>query len=160
MKKKLTPEELASNQIAASRAWKARNKEMVKEYSLLWRQANKEYAKQAKKEWDAENKDRRKEYDKNFKTKNPDYFKNKHLESTYGIPIEEYDRMLHNQRGRCAVCGKHAEETHRKRLFVDHSHATGKIRALLCQQCNTALGMVKEDTDILFALVAYLEEHR
>lgn len=160
MKAKLSHEEKYKNQLAASRAWKLRNKEKVAQYSLIWNEANKQLKKELKKKWDLVNIEHRKEYAKKFKTKNPDYYKRKHLSYCYGIPLEEYDRMLHNQNGRCAVCGKHADETHRKRLFVDHSHATGKIRSLLCQQCNTALGMVSEDKDILFALVAYLDEHR
>ncbi len=159
-KEKLSPDELYANQLAASRAWKARNKELVRTYGKLWNEANKELRRDLKKKWDSENAEHRKAYARKFKSENPDYYKNKHLEGTYGIGIDEYNRMYHNQHGRCAVCGKHAEETHRKRLFVDHSHATGKVRALLCQQCNTALGMVNEDTDVLLALVGYLNEHR
>ena len=153
-------EEKYAAQLARSREWKRKNKEKVAAYAEIWREANKEHRKQTKSKWDADNREHRKEYNKEYKTKNPEYFKRKHLSYSYGISLEEYDRMLHNQNCRCAVCGKHAEETQRKRLFVDHSHATGKIRALLCQQCNTAIGMVNEDTDVLFALVAYLNEHR
>lgn len=160
MKKKLTAEELRANQLKASREWKARNKAAVQEYSKLWNEANKELRKELKKKWDAENVAHRKAYAKEFKTKRPDYFKEKHLAYSYGMPIAEYEKMRMAQNCRCAVCGKHEEDTHRKRLFVDHDHSTGKIRALLCQQCNTALGMVNDDKDLLFALVGYLEEHK
>lgn len=160
MRKKLTSEELYANQLLASREWKARNKARVKEYATIWNEANKELRKTLKKKWDAANIDHRKAYAKEFKTKNPDYFKSKHLSYVYGMPLHEYERMRLNQHSRCAVCGKHEQDTRRKRLFVDHSHATGKIRALLCQQCNTALGMAHEDIDILLALVGYLEAHK
>lgn len=160
MRTKWSSEERYKNQLAASRAWKERNKEKVRQYAILWDAANRQLRKDLKKKWDSENIEHKKEYAKKFKVKYPDYYKRKHLSYCYGMPIEEYDRMLHNQNNRCAVCRKLAEDTHRKRLFVDHNHTTGKIRALLCQQCNTALGMVNEDSDILFALVAYLDEHR
>jgi hypothetical protein len=160
MKKKLTSEELYANQLQASREWKARNKAMVQEYGKLWNEANKEWRKELKKNWDAANVEHRKEYQKEFRTRRPDYHKEKHLAYAYGMPIADYEKMRMAQDSRCAVCGKHESDTHRKRLFVDHDHVTGKIRALLCQQCNTALGMVNDDADILFALVGYLEEHK
>lgn len=147
-------------QLKASREWKKRNAEKLKAYQKLWRAENAEKVRRDKAQWDIDNREHRKEYAKQYKTKRPDYFVRKHLDYSYGITLEEYETMRESQRGRCAVCGKHEEETQRKRLFVDHSHSSGKIRGLLCQQCNTALGMVNEDTDILFALASYLEEHR
>ena len=160
MKKKFTADELYANQLKASREWKARNKSAVKEYGKLWNAANKELKKELKKKWDSENVEHRKEYAKKFNVMRPDYHKEKHLAYAYGLSIEEYEKMRLAQNCRCAVCGKHEQDTHRKRLFVDHDHSTGKIRALLCQQCNTALGMVNDDKDVLFALVGYLEEHK
>ena len=147
-------------QLLASREWKKRNKEKVALYNALWREANPEYAKAKKAEWNANNTEHVKEYNKKFKTKNPDYFKGKHLEYCYGIPIEEYDRMAQNQNYCCSGCGKHASDTPRGRLFVDHDHVTGNIRALLCQQCNTALGMVNDSVETLLGLVGYLEQFR
>lgn len=160
MRKKISNEQKYKNQLIASREWKARNKEMVSAYAKIWNEANKALRKELKSKWDAENVEKRIEYNKKFKIDNPDYFKNKHLESTYGISIDEYNNKLIIQNNRCAICGKHESEINRGRLFVDHDHDTGKIRGLLCQKCNSALGMVDEDTDILFSMVSYLNEHK
>lgn len=73
----------------------------------------------------------------------------------YGITQEEYDTKLNLQEGVCAIC--HGLQTQGKQfLAVDHNHTTGEIRGLLCQDCNVALGLLKEDTSRLQNMVAYL----
>lgn len=59
----------------------------------------------------------------------------------YGIGLEFYNFMLARQSGGCFLCGRH--ETTR-RLHVDHDHATGQVRKLLCMRCNTHLGWVEQ----------------
>lgn len=159
MKKKFTADEVYANQLRASREWKARNKECVQSYGKMWNEVNKELRKAMKAKWDKENPEKRKEHMDKLKTKRPDYFQVKHLGYQYGMSIEEYSLIAARQNNKCATCGKPAEETHRKRLFVDHCHSSGKIRCLLCQQCNTALGMVNDDISKLSALISYLMEH-
>ena len=88
----------------------------------------------------------------------PDYHKDKHLRGVYGITLEQYNSILEFQEYRCCVCGKHESEVPRKRLYVDHCHKSGDIRGLICAHCNTALGMVKDDVEILYRLAAYLNE--
>lgn len=79
----------------------------------------------------------------------------------YGISSFEYDEMLKRQSGGCAICGSTAPgaSTKRKRFDVDHSHATGKVRGLLCQSCNLGLGKFKDDLNYLRAAILYLENH-
>ena len=132
--------------------------EATRQKEKEYKQKNKEKIAQKMKEWKASNKDHVDEYNKQWKTKQPDYFKDKHLKNTYGIGLVEYNEILNSQGGVCAGCGIEPEKTHRKRLFVDHCHSTGKIRGLLCQQCNTALGMVKDNPEILMGLIVYLKE--
>lgn len=74
------------------------------------------------------------------------------IKKRYGITIEEYDAMLERQSGVCAICKKHRG----KRLSVDHCHTTGKVRGLLCNQCNLALGKFEDNIDALKAAVEYL----
>ena len=75
----------------------------------------------------------------------------------FGISIDEYNEMLRNQDYKCAICGR-TESENKKRLAVDHCHTTGKVRKLLCHHCNCALGMVKDDKEILISMLSYLKE--
>lgn len=80
----------------------------------------------------------------------------------YNLTIDEYDRMLTEQGGVCAICRKAPAAPRpgrQKRSFpVDHDHATGGVRGILCFACNTGLGMFREDPKIFFAAMRYLEE--
>jgi len=69
-----------------------------------------------------------------------------------GVTREDYDRALAEQKGRCAIC-----ESEPRRLHIDHDHATGKLRGLLCHHCNTALGNLRDDPERLRAAIRYLE---
>jgi Recombination endonuclease VII len=70
----------------------------------------------------------------------------------YGISLAEYDALLEKQGGACAICRKRSKG----RLCVDHCHVTGMVRGLLCNECNTALGYLKDDQASLVAALAYL----
>ena len=76
----------------------------------------------------------------------------------YGITPEQYDKMFEEQGGQCALCGM-TPEVNGALLAVDHNHATGKVRALLCRLCNNGLGHFREDGDLLARAIAYLKEH-
>lgn len=84
-----------------------------------------------------------------------EYKRDRHLKLTYGITLDDYNKMFQKQEGCCASCGVHQSEL-KQPLFVDHDHKTGEVRALLCRHCNTALGYVKDDVNILKSLVNYL----
>jgi hypothetical protein len=86
------------------------------------------------------------------------------LRRRFGIGLREYASMLVAQGGVCAICGlperTPAGVTRRRRaLSVDHCHATGKIRGLLCLACNAAIGLLDDSPDQALALAAYLERH-
>jgi hypothetical protein len=76
-----------------------------------------------------------------------------HLKRRYGISAEEADAMLEAQGGVCAIC-RLAPAAH-----VDHDHATGAVRALLCFNCNGGLGQFKDDPDLLHAAAYYVALH-
>lgn len=86
-----------------------------------------------------------------------EYSRNKHLRRYYGISLEEYNTMFVNQNGSCAICEVHQSQT-TKRLFVDHCHTTGAIRGLLCSQCNSMLGMAKDNQETLAKAIVYLNK--
>ena len=83
---------------------------------------------------------------------------NSQLKSIYGINIEEYNRLFKEQNGGCAICNN--PNVNDRRLCVDHSHITGKVRGLLCHRCNSALGLVAENVEILHSCINYLGRHR
>jgi hypothetical protein len=97
----------------------------------------------------------KRQYDNDLYYAKPDQYRNYRLKQLYGISLSEYDKMLQDQGGGCAVCSQQCP-TGRK-LAVDHDHATGQIRGLLCVDCNTTLGSVRDDPQRLLDLVAYLE---
>jgi hypothetical protein len=70
----------------------------------------------------------------------------------YGLTQDDYDQMVRNQGGLCLIC----EES--KKLFVDHCHREGRVRGLLCGQCNTAIGMLGEDLRRIRRALQYVEE--
>lgn len=77
------------------------------------------------------------------------------LKNLYGITLEQWDRMLLRQGGRCAICEQPCPDLH-----VDHCHATGKIRGLLCGSCNNGLGRFADEPERLRAAARYLVKHR
>lgn len=78
------------------------------------------------------------------------------LRSVYGMTPKDYEDMLEMQNNKCAVCG--SERTAKKRLVVDHDHTTGKVRKLLCDTCNRALGLFKDNPDVLQKASEYLQQ--
>jgi hypothetical protein len=80
------------------------------------------------------------------------------IKAKYGLSHEEYNVKLAAQGGRCAVC--HGLFKDRKTTHVDHCHTTGKVRDILCHNCNRALGAAHDDEKILSALIDYLRRHR
>ena len=113
--------------------------------------------------WRLENPERRKEtarrlarkYRSEFsdrKKKRVAEISRKHqLKKKYGLSVEQYTEMRVQQGDRCAIC-----YTQPKRLVVDHNHTTGKVRALLCDNCNFALGHLQEDPARIEALKQYV----
>ena len=76
-----------------------------------------------------------------------------HLRRRYGITGADFDAMVEAQGGTCAVCDQKPEH-------VDHDHKTGKVRGILCFNCNQALGNVRDDAAVLQGLMDYLRRHR
>lgn len=79
-----------------------------------------------------------------------------HALRKFGLTEGSYEILLTRQGGCCDICKK--PEKFKKRLAVDHDHATGKVRGLLCQDCNTSLGKFGDSVEILRNAVAYLEK--
>ena len=76
--------------------------------------------------------------------------------NTYGITKEEYKSMLSAQRDVCAICGRSNSQKNKGMLHVDHCHKTGKIRGLLCHNCNVSIGLLADDPAIFRRAIKYI----
>lgn len=75
------------------------------------------------------------------------------LLSRYGVTMDEFEALVEKQNGVCAICGKYEAV-----LSVDHNHTTGKVRGLLCRQCNRGLGLLQDSEYVLSKALQYLQE--
>ena len=76
---------------------------------------------------------------------------------TYGITLDDYERMAAEQNGVCAICKQARFTKQYPRLCVDHCHATGRVRGLLCSWCNSLIGHAGDNRTVLMAAVEYLK---
>ena len=90
-----------------------------------------------------------------WRAENPEKVKKiarkRHLKALYGLTLDEYAHLVEIQNARCAICQKVTK------LCVDHDHATNRVRGLLCNLCNIALGHF-DTHDILTSAITYLQE--
>lgn len=75
----------------------------------------------------------------------------------YGVELEWVERRTEELGGLCSIC---REEPTSRKLMVDHCHATGAVRDLLCVRCNNTLGWVGDSVDVLQRMIEYLERYR
>lgn len=147
---------------AQSRKYYDANKEKIKEQHKQYREDNKEnLAAQRKaryetnrdemraraREFHQKHKDKRNAYSKQHRKDNPAHYKkldaNHHYKKMYNMTTEDKERMIRNQQGRCVMCQEQlinkAYERH-----VDHCHDTGKIRGVVCHECNKTEGFMRK----------------
>ena len=79
------------------------------------------------------------------------------LKLLYGLTVEDYNKMLAKQGHCCAICGTGKPTGKWKVFAVDHCHKTGKIRGLLCNECNRGMGLLKDSSDLLRKAADYLD---
>lgn len=87
---------------------------------------------------------------------------NSYLTRMYGITKADYDTMEAEQEGKCAICREFnfAMGTyHTGKLMVDHDHDSGKVRGLLCHNCNRGIGLFKDSPEVASAAAQYLQLH-
>lgn len=152
------------------------NKEKIAEYKKKWAEKNKEKLVANRKIYYINNKekaieratifnksDKRKEWKERAKEQNSEYGK-KYWQKTkdkkvhlklYNITLDDYQQMYTIQNGRCSICNILEIESGIV-LNVDHCHTTGKVRGLLCRNCNTSLGLLEDNIYIIKNLIKYL----
>ena len=140
-----------------------------------------EHQKRSMKTWYQRNRQKKLEYQKKYRANNPDYvirdrerakklsaearkdpnFRHQKklydLKKLYGLTEEQYNNLRKKQDYSCAVC--YEKETPEKQLHVDHSHVTNEVRGLLCQKCNTSLGIMLDSPILIGRLMGYVKTH-
>lgn len=111
-----------------------------------------------RKKWISENKDKELNRRKDYYIKNKEQVKlsteKNRLKRKYGISKEDYETMYTNQFGSCAICFNMSVK-----LVIDHCHTSGKVRALLCNQCNKGLGCFSENKETIKNAIEYLKQY-
>lgn len=135
------------------------------EYSKQWRYLNLEKCRAAGRRYKAANKEKTDAYNTAWANANPEkiaaYQRRSELKTTYGLSVEDYQRLVAEQGGRCAICGVLPDGAGRMgKLHVDHDHATGVVRQLLCVRCNLSIGQFEDDPTLLRAAANYIEFHQ
>jgi hypothetical protein len=85
--------------------------------------------------------------------------RNCYYKKNYNITLLEYEELLRKQNYVCEICGE-PEPCKTKNLSVDHNHSTGEVRGLLCTNCNSAIGRLKEDPTLFQRSLEYLEKYK
>ncbi len=113
--------------------WRKQNPEKTKVYAKTWRARNPQGQAESNKRWNEKNPEIRKEHSRAFR-----------------LTEDQYHSLCENQDFKCKICGEV------KKLFIDHCHATNKLRGLLCQQCNSGLGFFKDKPQFMITAAEYV----
>lgn len=148
-----------------------RRKEQYIKYTKDWCKENKEITNERQKNYRKENPERYRETDKRKRLKqierlgSPLFNKIKKV-GKYRMTVEDYDSLMRDQNGVCAICKKVSRRRNTSRvnelapLSVDHCHSSGKIRGLLCGSCNSGLGMFQDNIEYMKEAIQYLQKHQ
>lgn len=85
--------------------------------------------------------------------------RNRFLKKKYGINHAIYEQMLAAQGGKCAICPAIEPGAGKKHFCIDHDHATGKIRGLLCDKCNIAISFLSDCRNTMLSAMKYITKH-
>lgn len=144
---------------------KGRCKACTLERQRQWRRENPDGANAASRAWQLRNpervQERRRRYYEADRVGQRERTRRATLIRQYGITVEQFDELMAAQGARCAICritqAEYMEAT-KRRFAVDHDHKTGRVRGLLCNQCNTALGLLRESPALVERAADYLHE--
>jgi hypothetical protein len=137
---------------AYNKRWREANKEKVRAQKRASRLRNIEAARARDRAYYLANKDKRDAQSKAYHAAGDNRLRSRLKK--YGLTPDTYRALLKSQKDKCAIC-KAKEPGGNRRWHVDHCHDTGKVRGLLCSQCNVGIGMLKHSPKILKAAISY-----
>jgi hypothetical protein len=118
----------ASKRAAVTRAWQKQNPERYRASKIAWQKQNPE--------------------------KRREYF----LRRSYGIGLDDYNTMMIKQENKCLICRREFVIGNKARSpVVDHCHNTGRVRGILCHNCNSGLGLLEDDLTLFSRAIAYIQ---
>jgi hypothetical protein len=139
------------------RQWRLKNPERSLEISRAWAAANPERKRDLRREWALAHPERVREHKRQSYLRNKTTYQRNGQLRRYGVTREAFDAMFAAQDGLCAICDAALDSSNRKLTpQVDHDHATGEFRGLLCGGCNAGLGQFKDEPAILQRASRYL----
>lgn len=146
------------------RIWKDLHRDQHIQSSTRWKNEHREKYREWQREDRKNNPDKYRSYQDNYKNKHGDRKTTLEIIRIRGISFESYAQLIVDQKNLCAICEKPETRKSRTgesvtRLCMDHDHKTGKVRSLLCHDCNTALGKFKDDISLIKKAIAYLVKH-
>jgi len=88
----------------------------------------------------------------------PESHRSRNLKKLYGVTLDEWNTLFKKQGSCCLICG--SSEPRGKNWHTDHCHCCGNVRGILCGWCNTGIGKLQEDTEVLIKAFEYITRHR
>jgi hypothetical protein len=137
------------------RAYRERNREKLRENARRWCAKNPAKNAANMRKWRENNRDRARQHSRAHYHRHREKCRDLKLRRDFGITTEQYDRMLAEQLGGCAICGA-ISSSGGKRLHVDHCHRTGKVRGVLCASCNHGIGHLRDSVEVMSWAIDYL----
>lgn len=96
---------------------------------------------------------------KEYRLRNRVAISHRNRKKKYGILPDDLHRMIEAQGGKCPICRLDLDPTGYRKIHIDHDHATGKLRGVLCSNCNLGIGHLREDPERMLRAINYLELH-
>lgn len=135
----------------------AKNREKRLAQMKAWKAANPEKVRAANQRWNAANGDLRRQLDRERGVKYPRRATFYHWKRYFGLTPEAHAALIAAQDGKCRVCGVAFEPGRgEKSAHVDHDHKSGKVRGIICRECNLGIGHFRDDLALLEKAVVYL----
>ena len=139
------------------RAYYSAHKEEITERARVQYATHREQAKARSRAYNLAHKEQKAAHDRAYRATHKEQRAAQTRRYLYGLSLANYEALLEKQGGRCAICGQ--SNGSGRRLHVDHNHTTGEVRALICHNCNTGLGLAGESPALCRQWAAYLEQH-
>jgi hypothetical protein len=131
------------------------NKEYCIKRQRRYYDVNREIARERTHRYYRKNRNKILEQGKRDRAANKEKYRASKIKYSYGLSKEKFDLIRESQNDLCPICSDPLRRPH-----VDHCHETGRVRALLCNRCNVAIGMLREDMSIILRAADYVAKHR